>query len=100
MAVTFVDNWEEKTFIGTSEKRKSKYVIYKAPNGFSFFQVKLDKAGITPEELSGNYTTVAKAKEAILAYDNGIKETQAAKNEYFQEQRELRKNAKTPAEAD
>jgi hypothetical protein len=75
MAVTFKDDWETKRFIGTSDKTKAQFVIEKEPNGYTFFKISMS-VGRTSPELSGHYTTVNKAKEAVVAYENGMDLTQ------------------------
>ncbi len=99
MAVTFEDNWDEYTFVGTSDKMTAKYIISKLPNGYGFFGISMSK-GPTAPDLQGSFTTPDKAKKVIQAYDAQKPMSQAAKNEFYAEERQKRKvNAETPAEA-
>jgi hypothetical protein len=77
----------------TSEKMSAKITIKKASDGFIFFDVKFDR-GAVPNELSGKYSSMAKAKEAVLSFLNNRKETESARRENFAKEREERKKLK------
>jgi hypothetical protein len=77
----------------TSEKMTTKITIKKSSDGFIFFDVKFDK-GPVPYELSGKYSSMPKAKEAVLSYLNNRKETESARRENFAKEREERKKLK------
>ena len=68
----------------------SEIYIKKSVGGNIFFEITLEK-GTTPKELSGKYSSIRKAQEAIEFYLKNKKETKATRTEYFNKQREERK---------
>jgi hypothetical protein len=67
--------------------------IQKDRSGFIFFEIVTEK-GPTPAELSGSYSSIPKAKEAVEHYIRNMKETIGARRENFAKEREERKALK------
>lgn len=62
----------------SSNKRKSKYTIYKPEDGFSMFKIKTD-SGNVPEQLSGYYTSRKSALRDLTYWLEHSKESKEAK---------------------
>jgi hypothetical protein len=75
------------------EKMVQSLTIKKDPSGYIFFDIVPDQ-GPTPSELSGKYSSIPKAKEAVEFYLRNKKETIAARRENFAKEREERKALK------
>jgi len=74
----------------TTDKMASKVIIRKCNDGFIFFEVAFER-GPVPSELSGKYSSIPKAKEAVLHFIDNRKETESARRENFAKEREERK---------
>jgi hypothetical protein len=72
-----------------SSKYLSKFLVSKLSTSSTFFKIELEN-GPTPSQLSGAYSNIAKANEAILEFLLTAKETQAAKNERLDKERKER----------
>lgn len=72
--------------------------IRKDRSGFIFFEIVPDQ-GPTPAELSGKFSSIPKAKEAVEFYLRNKKETVAARRENFAKEREERKALKDAAKS-
>lgn len=75
------------------EKMLTALTIQKDRSGFIFFEIVAEK-GSTPTELSGSYSSIPKAKEAVQHYIRNKKETIGARRENFAKEREERKALK------
>lgn len=76
-----------------SSKYLSEFKVSKAPGGYIFFKIEFAGGAPIPKELSGVYSSVNKAVEAIQTFLLSAKETQSAKNERLDKERKERKNA-------
>lgn len=72
-----------------TEKYTSKFLISKLSKGSAFFKINLE-VGVTPSALSGSYTSIKKAIEAVSIFLLTAKETQATKNERLDKERKER----------
>lgn len=80
------------------EKMLTSLTIRKDRSGFIFFEIVTDK-GPVPAELSGSYSSIPKAKEAVEHYLRNKKETIGARRENFAKEREERKALKDAAKS-
>lgn len=78
-----------------STKHKAEFVIGKGRSQI-FFSVRITK-GATPLELSGKYTSLERAIEAVEQYIRNSKETFSIKSERLHEERQQRKHAESNA---
>lgn len=99
MAVEFIENTVNQTCVVKSDKMVSDIHIQKDRSGYIFFEILMEK-GQTPEALSGKYSSMAKAKEAVALYLNNKEETKAARRENFAKEREERKARQNAPVAD
>lgn len=76
-----------------SVKHKTDFVIGKLRSQM-FFSVKVTK-GSVPNELSGKYSSLEKAVEAVEQYVKNTKETFAVKSDRLHEERQQRKHAES-----
>lgn len=81
------------------EKSVSAITIRKDRSGYIFFEVVVDR-GPTPSALSGKFSSMISAKDAVRRYFNGMSETVAARRENFAKDREERKAAQNAAKPD
>lgn len=89
---SMVDVDLEKQFARiSSEKHKTQFIVGKT-RAAMFFSVRATK-GTTPSELSGKYTTLEKAIEAVETFVKNSKETFAVRSDRLHEERQKRKNA-------
>lgn len=89
---SMVDVDLEKQFARiSSEKHKTQFIVGKTRSAI-FFSVRATK-GVTPSELSGKYTTLEKAIEAVETFVKNSKETFAVRSDRLHEERQKRKNA-------
>ncbi len=90
---------EEDTANQTASVKSDKYLqefkISKASIGSIFFKIELAK-GVTPSQLSGHYSSMRKAIEAIETFLLTAKETQATKNERLDKERKERHAVSNP----
>jgi hypothetical protein len=81
------ENPEGTIMTVSSEKRKSKYTIYKPEDGFSMFKIKSD-SGSVPENLSGYYTTRKSAlKDLTYWLDHAVESKEAKWDRMFGEEK-------------
>ena len=99
MAVEFIEDTVKQTCVVKSDKMVSDIHIVKDRSGFIFFEVLVEK-GQVPEALSGKYSSMLKAKEAVATYLNNKEETKAARRENFAKEREERKARQNAPVAD
>jgi hypothetical protein len=76
-----------------SSKHKVDFFIGKTRSA-SFFSIRTG-AGVAPSELSGRYTTLEKALDAVNSYIRNAKETFAVKSDRLHEERQQRKYAES-----
>lgn len=88
--VEFEEYPDKKYCICRSDKMKTNLTIRKDRSGFIFYEIVTEKGPI-PEELSGKYSSMEKAKLAVTQFISNRKETQAAKSEFLAQEREKRK---------
>ena len=72
------ENPEGTLMTVSSEKRKSKYTIYKPEDGFSMFKIKCE-TGIIPDPLSGSYTSRKTALKDLTYWLEHATESKNAK---------------------
>jgi hypothetical protein len=72
------ENAEGTVMTVSSEKRKSKYTIYKSEDGFSMFKIKCE-TGMVPEQLSGHYTSRKTALKDLTFWLEHVPESKNAK---------------------
>jgi hypothetical protein len=72
------------------EKSTTAIHVKKTPGGYKFFEIHVEK-GVVPKELSGKYTSILRAKDAIQRYFNTLSPTKAVKREAFGKDFEERK---------
>jgi hypothetical protein len=89
MDVEIKENAANQTAVISSSKYLSKFFISKASTGSIFFKVELE-TGPTPNQLSGVYSSMRKAIEAVSIFLRTAKETQGAKNERLDKERKER----------
>lgn len=75
----------------SSEKHKTEFIVGKT-RAAMFFSIRAT-IGLTPNELSGKYTTLEKAVEAVETFVKNAKETFAVRSDRLHEERQKRKNA-------
>lgn len=88
--VEFEEYPEKKYCICRSDKMKAALIIKKDSSGFIFYEISAEQGRI-PEELSGKYSSMEKAKEAVTLFLNNRKETHAARSDFLAQEREKRK---------
>lgn len=76
-----------------SVKHKTDFIIGKTRSA-QFFSVKVTK-GQLPAELSGKYTSLEKAIEAVESFVRNAKETFAVRSDRLHEERQQRKHAES-----
>lgn len=69
-----LDEWGKPILKIKSPKFKQTFTVRKSNNGFSFFEVAVQK-GKVPKEIGGTYTTLYKAQDALLSYIDRSKES-------------------------
>ncbi len=77
----------------TSTKHLLTFDVYKPRYNYNFFRVKVNK-GSLPQALSGDYSSLTKAINAVTHYLNTTPETQGAKNERLHKERQERNAAR------
>ena len=96
--VVFEELIEQQKVICKSDKSDVDLTIRKAPGGNIFFEI-VPVQGVVPFCLSGKYSSIKTAKEAVQSFDNLRKETFGARTKIRSEERKQRKNgASTPTE--
>jgi hypothetical protein len=89
-------DWENQRAKVTSAKHKTDYVVGKLRSQM-FFQV-TTTVGLVPKALSGKYSSLQTAIDAIIHYVQHSKESFAVRSERLHEERQLRKDAKSNSE--
>lgn len=74
----------------TFDKTKGVLIIRPANDGSALFRIDVS-VGKIPKVLSGRYTSLNKAKEAVEEYNRTLKESTIAKAENIRKERTLRK---------
>ncbi len=94
----YLDTRGKVTLEFKTPKSKTTYFVYKTEDGFPFYGVKLSK-GTTPKELSGRYTKLEWAKDAVLSYLNNMKKSTTVVRDENTAVREARKVVQATAKA-
>ena len=68
---------------------KTPFFVYKPRDQTPFFKVMLEQ-GVTPKELSGHYSTLARGIEATLKYLENSKETFSVRSDRLHKERKER----------
>jgi len=100
--VEFIEDTANQRCICKSDKLVSDIIIQKELGGYIFFEIKMEQ-GPTPNELSGKYSSLRKAKEAVAKHLLTKKDTVAARRKKFGDDFEKRKrerNASKPKSED
>lgn len=96
--ITFEEDRDAQICICRSDKLVTAIHISRVMNGYGLFVVSMEK-GSAPAELSGQYTSLDKAKAAVAKYVSNKKESVAARRENFAKEREERKALKHAAKS-
>ena len=89
--VEFETNYDKKICTAKCpEKSMSVLTISPAPGGFIFYHITADK-GPVAAELSGRYTSIEKAQQAIKSYYNKIRQTRGSQQKEVVERMKKRK---------
>lgn len=94
----FIENTEKLTCICKSDKMLKPLTIRKAQDGFVFFEV-TSEVGVLPKELTGKYTSMPKAREAVAQYFRTMKETIGVRRENFGKDFDERKKVRDAAKS-
>jgi hypothetical protein len=89
-------DWENQRARVTSAKHRTDYLVGKLRSQM-FFQV-TTTVGVVPKALSGKYSSVQSAVDAITHYVQHSKESFAIRSDRLHEERQLRKDAKSKPE--
>ena len=88
--IEFIQDTPNQKCVCKTDKLNTDIIIQKSNNGFVFFEIKFTK-GSPPAELSGNYTNILKAKQAVEKYVRNRKETPTVRRDNFSKARQERK---------
>ncbi len=88
--IEFIEDTPNQKCVCKTDKLNTDIIIQKSNNGFVFFEIKFTK-GSPPAELSGNYTNILKAKQAVEKYVRNRKETPTVRRDNFSKARQERK---------
>lgn len=77
-------------YIKDLEKSTSTYRVVKGQNGFSFYEIAIDR-GSVPKELTSQYTSHKQAEEAVKRYLNKKQKSSVVKRNENTARREERK---------
>ena len=88
--VEFIEDIRNQRCVCKTEKFNSDIIIQKSNDGFIFFEIKFTK-GSPPAELSGSYSSILKAKQAVEQYVKNRKETPTVRRDNFSKARQERK---------
>jgi hypothetical protein len=94
----FIENTEKLTCICKTDKMLKPLTIRKAQDGFVFFEV-TSEVGVLPKELTGKYTSMPKAREAVAQYFRTMKETIGVRRENFGKDFDERKKVRDAAKS-
>jgi hypothetical protein len=88
--IEFTEDTVNQRCVCKSDKFVENIIIKKARDGFVFFEVAFEN-GSVPNDLRGKYTSMRSAMKAVVTYVANAKESRASRTQYFNEQREKRK---------
>ena len=88
--IEFIEDTAKQRCVCKTSKLNTDIIIQKSNDGFIFFEIKFTK-GSPPAELSGHYSSILKAKEAVEHYLNNRKETPTVRRDNFSKARQERK---------
>lgn len=81
-------------YIKDPEKTTSTYSVVKGKNGFSFYEINIDR-GVLPKELSSQFTNHKQAENAVKRYLSKKTKSQTVKRNENTAEREARKKKET-----
>lgn len=87
--VHFEEDTANQRCVCKSDKLVTDIIIEKSIGGFKFFEIKVTK-GSVPQALTGKFTSIRTAKNAVEDYLRKKDDTPAARREYFAKAREER----------
>ena len=87
--VHFEEDTANQRCVCKSDKLVTDIIIEKSIGGFKFFEIKVTK-GSVPQALTGKFTSIRTAKNAVENYLRKKDDTPAARREYFAKAREER----------
>lgn len=88
--IEFIEDTVNQRCVCKSDKFVESILIRKSRDGFIFFEVAFEN-GQTPDALKGKYTSMNSAKKAVATYTANAKQSRASRTQYFNEQRDKRK---------
>lgn len=91
--VELVDRENQKAIL-SHPNYKSKFLVWKPRLKYHFFNVALEGQGVTPKELSGNYSTLENGIKAVTKYLDNSKETFSVKSDRLEKERKARNASK------
>ena len=92
--ITMADLDLEKQYARVeSAKHKTDFIVTKLRSQ-AFFSIKVSK-GLVPSDLSGKYSSLEKALDAVRNYVRTAKETFAVRSDKLHEERQQRKHAES-----
>jgi len=92
MTVSFQHNTENQTCVCTSEKLLSKVFIEKELGGYRFYKLRYE-TGKLPKELSGRYSSIPSAQQALENYLRGRPVSKSKRVKEYGDMREKERNA-------
>ena len=96
--IEYQDNREKQLCVCTTEKLKNKVFIEKEPGGNIFFKFRFE-VGVLPKVLSGRYTSMKKAKEALEKYLRNKSKSKSIKRDEYAEDFMKRKKVRDASES-
>ena len=94
--VEYQEYRDKQMCVCTTEKLKTKVIIQKAKGGNIFFEFFFEK-GSLPKELSGRYTSIKKAQQALEKY---LRKKPKSKTVLRDERAELREKERNAAKSE
>lgn len=88
--IEFIEDTVNQRCVCKSDKFVESIIIKKARDGFIFFEISFEN-GQTPNDLKGKYTSMRSAMKAVSTYVANAKQSKASRTQYFNEQRDKRK---------
>ena len=94
--VEFIENTAKQSCVCKTDKLATDIHIRKSNDGFIFFEFHFEK-GLVPKELSGKYSSIPKAKQAITQYLKNKKPSKTLRRREFAEDFDRRKRERDAA---
>lgn len=89
MVVESID-WDNKSAIVSLSQYKEKFYIYKPKDGTILFAIRFETKGRLPDALSGKYTSIPAAIEALRVFGLTAKEKHSVKSDRLEKDRKER----------